>query len=77
MKSRNDKINDAVAEFLDNGGSIIELRTPTDKEQKRSNRKAYLLNTKADKQSSRAALAGMNKREGKMVFSPVDRMKKR
>jgi len=75
-KSSNDEINDAIAEFLNNGGEITRLRYANQKDQVKAQRRVYHEDkATAGSERSKDVLARESEKEKTMIFSKVDRWK--
>ena len=73
-KSSNDEINNAIEEYLNNGGEIIRLRYATQKDQKKAQRRVYHEDkATAGSERSKDALAREDAKEKTMIFSKTER----
>jgi hypothetical protein len=75
-KSSNDIINDAIEEYLNNGGEVVRLRYATQKDQSTAQRRVYHEDkATAGNEVSKDALAREDAKEKTMIFSKTDRWK--
>jgi hypothetical protein len=75
-KSSNDIINDAIEEFLNNGGEVVRLRYASQKDQSKAQRRVYHEDkATAGSERSKDALAREDAKEKTMIFSKTDRWK--
>ena len=75
--SRSEELDSAIQEFLDNGGEITQIRFADQKMQDKS-RRIHHHNDRALNGSERSKdiIERERVREGSMIFSRIDRMKK-
>jgi len=75
-KSSNNEINNAIEEYLNNGGEIVRLRYATQKDQRTAQRRVYHEDkATAGSEASKDALAREDAKEKTMIFSKTDRWK--
>ncbi len=75
MSSKNDSIDMAIQEFLNNGGEITRLRYSDKKSTEKAARMSFHRVNQGDRASSKAAVERERARESTMIFSRVDRWK--
>jgi len=74
--SRNDDIDKAIQEFLDNGGEITQLRFANQKMQDKARRSEFHKDKAiSGSERSKDILERERMREQSMIFSRIDRMK--
>ena len=75
--TRSDELDAAIQEFLDNGGEITNLKYANQKMQDKSRAIAYHRDRALNgSQKSKDVIERERVREGSMIFSRIDRMKK-
>ena len=75
MSNKNNSIDMAIQEFLNNGGEITRLRYSDKKSTEKASRLAYHRVNQGDRASSKVAVERERVRESTMIFSRVDRWK--
>tara|TARA_Y100000310_G_scaffold270331_1_gene284095 strand:+ start:552 stop:791 length:240 start_codon:yes stop_codon:yes gene_type:complete len=75
--TRSDELDAAIQEFLDNGGEITNLKYATEKMQNKARAIAHHRDRALNgSERSKDVIERERVREGSMVFSRIDRMKK-
>ena len=72
--SKDNNLDNAVQEFLDNGGEITRVRYADKKMLDKSRRKSYHLSKAHDDERSRSYLEREEKKESQLIFSKSERM---
>ena len=74
---RSDELDTAIQEFLDDGGEITNLKYASERMQNKSHALAYHRDRALNgSEKSKDAIERERVREGSMIFSRIDRMKK-